>query len=288
LVTRPAEIDGVDRHSGYEKERALAWSPDGRNLAFAAGDGGSVWKVDLVAGSFAPRMKAKAESPLECLAWWSAAGESRGDGKSRAAGKQYVVRKGGGVDAYDAAASELMSQTAEPFQPQSGTDSRISLSPDGASAAQISQREGEVRIFATDPVSQRCTIDAANVSALHWSGDGQRIATISAMTQVWNTRSGALVNTIDVARPMALSPDGHELVCTAAEGPLAEICDVESGHIVRKFAAAPTPARDGEYAWSPDGRCIARGGAVWDARSGDTRDFSWVGLVLLDPLAEKD
>ena len=223
----------------------VAWSPDGRRLAFASGREGNPEVYVMNADGSRQRRLTRNAAPSYELAW-SPDGRriaflSRRDDNSEI----YVMNADGGG---------LRNLTRDP-----AGDSTFAWSPDGRKIAFMSKRDGtwDIHLMNADGSGLRnLTRHPASDSAPAWSPDGRKIAFgRDGEIHLMNADGSGLRNlTRHPASDSApaWSPDGRKI----AFGRDGEIYVMNAdGRSLRRLTR--NPASDGSPVFSPDGRKIA-------------------------------
>jgi WD40 repeat protein len=228
---------------------SIAWSPDGKRLAFTDAKGIHVWDVESDKQSF------QYEGAFSAV--WSP------DGRSLAC----VLRDNQGALVIDVAADTKLRAVGP------GAWLLLAWSPDGKAVANVSS--SWVRLYDAATGELRKSLSEAGIFSppSAWSVDGQTIAVCeNGRTTLSSVDTGAVRTVIeDTKPPLALSPDGRRVV---TGGPKHTLIVWESGGKVRIPLAGHGQDPAG-VAWSPDGKRLAsaapgeNGIILWDADQGE-------------------
>ncbi len=231
----------------------VAWSPDGRRIAFASmRDGNSEVYVMNADGSGQRRLTR--DPAQDSVRAWSPDGRKIAFVRQRARGSDvYLVNPDGG-------GQRRLTRNAAPSYD-------LAWSPDGRKIAFLSRRDdnSEIYVMNADGSGLRnLTRDPAGDSTFAWSPDGRKIAFMSKRDGTWDVHlmnadgSGLRNLTRGPAYDgnPAWSPDGRK-IAFGRDGEIYVMNADGSGQ--RNLTRSP--AYDGNPAWSPDGRKIAFGRA---------------------------
>jgi TolB protein len=235
----------------------LAWSPDGRRIAFTSGrDGNAEVYVTNADGSGQRRLTR--DPAQDSVRAWSPDGQKVAFVRERARSSDvYVVNP-------DGSGQRRLTRNAAPSYD-------LAWSPDGRRIAFLSRRDdnSEIYVMNADGSGLRnLTRDPAGDSTFAWSPDGRKIAFMSKRDGTWDVHlmnadgSGQRNLTRSPAYDShpAWSPDGRK-IAFGRDGDVYVVNADGSGQ--RNLTRSPAP--DGNPAWSPDGRKIAfgRGGEIY-------------------------
>ena len=238
---------------------AAAWSPDGRRIASAGGDGDvGLWDP---CGDGGPTWLRGHAGAVASVAWspdGARLASAGGDGTIRvwdaARGRPSFVLRGhdGGVPA-------------------------VAWSPDGTRLASGGD-DRTVRIWAAaaGAVPRVLRGHQQGAAGVAWSPDGRRVASAGrdATIRLWDPDSGEQARTlaghIDWVNRVAWSPDGARLA-SASRDTTVMVWDPAAGRVLLTLRGHGQPVRD--VAWSPDGTRLVSAGddqslRVWPAPGG--------------------
>jgi dipeptidyl aminopeptidase/acylaminoacyl peptidase len=227
----------------------VAWSRDGRRIAFASTRDGNA-EVYVMNADGSGQRRLTRDPAQDSVRAWSP------DGRKIA----FLRQRASGTDVYlvnpDGSGQRRLTRNAEPSYD-------LAWSPDGQKIAFLSRRDdnSEIYIMNGDGSGLRnLTRDPAGDSTFAWSPDGQKIAFMSKRDGTWdihliNADGNGLRNlTRSPANDSApaWSPDGRK-IAFARDGEIYVMNPDGSGQ--RNLTR--NPASDSAPAWSPDGRKIA-------------------------------
>jgi WD40 repeat protein len=233
---------------------SVAFSPDGRRIASAAGDGAvRVW--DARTG----------QEKLTLMGHASSVAYSP-DGRRIASGGFDVVRL------WDAATGQEVLSLKLGGWSKSNV---VAFSPDGRRIASAGGWDGAVRVWdaATGREALALTGHTGDVSSVAFSPDGRRIASGggNGAVRVWDAAAGQEVLSLKRGgyskSNVAFSPDGRRIASAGGDGAV-RVWDARTGQ--EKLTLKGHTGGVMSVAFSPDGRRIASAGGdgavrVWDA-----------------------
>lgn len=242
---------------------ALAWSPDGSQIATASGDGTvQVWNATTGAAIYTYTGHQNQNTSVNAVAWSQ-------DGN-------FIYSAATDVQVWSAAdGTKQFTYTGH----SNNTIHCLALSPDGKYIASGSDDQ-TVQVWDARSGTHYVTHSAnASVRSLAWSPDGTRIvSTQNDLVEVWNSSSGNTVNTYkghsgNNVNAVAWSHNGKH-VASGSDDKTVQVWDASSlsasytyyGHAQAVYALS----------WSADDSRIASGGAditvqVWNASNGSNR-----------------
>jgi hypothetical protein len=228
------------RHLGPAAEecRATAWSPDGRHIAGAVGNGKfNIW--DAATGELFKTFAGP--SGFCCSVVWSP------DGRRLAAG---IGRR---ICLWDAVSF------AQPRVLAGHTDQIrcLAWSPDGACLASASD-DSSAKIWEVANGKEINSLfgHASSVYAVAWSPDGKRVVTGSwdFSVKIWDTMTGTEVCSFDkpggisqMIYAVAWSPDARQIACSDIEGNICILDATPGGMGAAISSVQPAPARNPKY-----------------------------------------
>jgi WD40 repeat protein len=283
---QPAESDGVFFISGFAgpETRALAFSPDGKQFASAAGSTVRLWET--ATGKELPLLEGHRKAPLAIAL--------SGDGKTVVSwGTDRVLRR------WESATGKSLGE----FPAPQGTTLAV-LSPDGQTAA-LANADNTIRFLETSTGKERFRIKGLpnGAATLGFSPDGKVLAVRGGESTIrlYDAANGSELRQI-VLRPgnnpppngviiiggrgrrsggsgpgLVFSPDGKLLVAPGPNNGNARatlvIIDVSTGKELRKIASTQAVR---SFAFSPDGRSLATENAdrtvtLWEVASAKER-----------------
>jgi len=289
---------------------ALAWSPDGKRLATAAGgsQGANFQVWDATTGQQLASYGGQLTFP-SCLAW------SLDGTRILSGGKPADSTDLNNFRIWDAATGKLLVE----FGSRNVGAERIYLqgaawSPDGSRiAASVAIYADPTivypdealqiwdvatnRLLSTDPVASSAPFQLLN--AVAWSPDSKELALSdgTSTVQIWDVTTSKLLLTYrghtTPVQPLAWSPDGRFLA-SASGYPEVQVWNPATGALVFRYQGH-TAGVDA-LAWSPDSKRIVSGSQsaggigedhpiqVWDAFTGQ-HPFYYAGLSSATALA---
>src|SRR5258707_1059295 len=265
---------------------ALAWSPDGKQLATSTQ--GKIWLWDVASNHYRALLDARlAGGSVKALAWSP-------DGRFLAVGSNPIKiadpKDGkviGTVSAdypYSPVAGQTTLVTALAWSPPNPNGNMLAVATQPARAASRvfiwNMRTGTGTYTFTQQGS------ASSITSVSWSDDSRYVASTDAQTvQAWDIRNGYLIfeHALDAATGVAWSPNAGLLAFVSKH--TTQIWNVwqgsnKAGRLFSSYAAANGAAANGALSWSPKGQYLATasGSAVtiFDASSG-TRIYTYTG-----------
>ena len=265
--TRTWKRVGEPLRSSQGRWEGLDWSPDGRTLAIAGGEGRvELWDVSTrkELREFEDPAAASADDPALATVRFSP------DGSILAAGGQEANH----VTVWNAATGRVLGRPMAVKPPGSGGAQSISFSPDSRRIA-VPGSAGKVGIWAvaTGRKVRRLAIGNAGVGSVIFARGGRAIIATddSGRVSFVDVRTGRpwrdpLSVGDNGADSLDLSPDGRLLAVASYDGPVF-VWDVKTGTPYGAPLAADTSPPNG-VTFSPDGRTLVTGhldsAVVWD------------------------
>jgi WD40 repeat protein len=257
---------------------ALAWSPDGKQLATSTQ--GKIWLWDVASNHYRVLLNARlAGGSVKALAWSP-------DGRFLAVGSNPIEI----VDPLGGKVVETVSADY-PYLPVSGQTTLVTAlawSPDGTMLAVATQHvRSTAWVFVwnmqTGTGIYTFTQQGASsvISAVSWSDDSRYVASTDAQTvQAWDIRNGYVIfeQTLDAATNVAWSPNGGLLAFAYKH--TTQIWNVWQGSNKAGKLVSSYPATNGVLSWSPKGQYLATASGntviIFDASSG-ARIYTYAG-----------
>jgi len=241
------------------EDRFPLWSPDGRLIAFASLATGAddSWGLWLMNADGTRQRRLASHIIAKSTRGWSP------DGKRIVL--TAVIADNVDIQAVDVQTGQLTRLTSAP-----GEDRDPSWSPDGRQLAFSSSREGLPQVYVMDADGshqRRLTNQVTAALAPRWSSDGALIAFTSGPDgdrdlYLMNATGGTVQRLTQGAHltrdHAAWSPDGSRIAVQIADGKDYNIGIVRLGNAPRApLLVASSPAYDGSFTWSPDGKHLA-------------------------------
>ena len=274
---------------GLRARRPWPWRPDGRLLAAADPDAGTITLRSLPDGRRLADLPAE-HARIEGLAFGRDARRRGGSPPPEAAWQLAAGALGGDVTVWD-----LTSHALRTHCPGAREDVyALAFSPDGTLLASAGRQRPLVWDAATGRLLLK--LDAHNtMPGVAFSPDGRRVAVVSlpfwtppgdAGVDVWELENGRGMRTLlgltAATTRLAYSPDGR-LIAALSENWRAALWEADAGRL-RFLLDAPVGAFVDScgMAFSPDGKRLAaaagEGARLWDVATGDE-----VGAWALPP-----
>jgi WD40 repeat protein len=249
------DVDNGNSLGSFKHDRALpmalAFSPDGEELALGGPDG----RVRTGKNVFMPRddslLGSLPKSEGWCLAFTP-------DGNTLAAGYDHEK----GMEHQTARLWDITTKQAKSLTGHDATVMALAVSPDGSTLATASY-DRTVRLW--DMAVGKCLHELRGhtdaVRAVAFSPDGERVASAGSDLSIrtWNVKHGTLEGNWpghgDMIRSLAFSPDG-KLLISAANDRTIKIWNATAGTLLRAIAAESNVQ---SVACSPDGVLLASG-----------------------------
>jgi WD40 repeat protein/tRNA A-37 threonylcarbamoyl transferase component Bud32 len=249
---------------------AVAWSPDGSQLATASEEG-AVRLVDAASGEELRLLSGPTDSALGAaisLAWSP-------DGSQVASGSE-----GGMVRVWDTASGQEVNTLTGHLYEAYG----VAWSPDSTRLVSAS-RDATVRLWDVASGGELQVLDSHldQVSSVAWTADGSRLATGSAdlTIRIWDGDSGqeqlVMTGHTEPIASVAWSAGGDRLASGAFDNTI-RIWDPASGEELGLLSGHTRPVVS--LAWSPDGSRLVSGSVdgsirVWNPATGEE-----TGLIM--------
>ena len=261
---------------GHREGYYVAFSPDGKTLAWQGGSGVKI-------GEVATGLEwATLEGDVAC---WCVAFSPDGKTLAGAIASMPDWREGlGQVKLWDLHTGRERTTLYGP----KGQVRRLAFSPDGKTLATGSEG-GFLRLWDVVTQQEQATTQAhtAPVIALAFAPDGKTLATASAwgdaLVKLWDlaTRSPRAAREFSGAASLAFSPDGKTLATGGSEG--VRLWDITTGKL-RATRNGPPGGKIFSVAFSPDGKNLAFGTRarslhLWSPRTNQERVFPNLGAV---------
>jgi WD40 repeat protein len=268
-----------ERRAGpFNCPKAIAFSPDGSQLAI--GDREGVWLWEYTKGQEPRRLARSAEIPypppvekwvppakmeVTAIAWAA-------DGRSVAWSDAVGTVK---VREFQAKKARVASKGPEGLQALLGRIwGAVAFSPDGRTLA-FAASDHSVRLWAIAVGKQKARLAGheEDVAAVVFSPDGKTVATgAGGSVRLWEATTGKERRSLACpgVYAVAFSRDGKMIAAGAGDG-LIRLWAWPSGNVIRNIQGQYTGI--GSVAFSPDGKIIASGGEdeavrLWDVVSG--------------------
>jgi WD40 repeat protein len=267
-------------------DRKVAFSPDGKRLAFAADDN-TVKVCDAQTGQELRVLKGHTQ-------WVSSVAFSP-DGKRLASGGPTKAYDAGEVKVWDAQTGHELLSLKWPIVPVNS----VVFSPDGkrlaaGSSGYDKQRKalpGNVKLLDAQTGQELLSLKGptGGVHCVAFSPDGKRLASASTdePVKVWDTQTGQELLSLKVGgESVTFSPDGKRLASAALTEPM-KVWDAQTGQELLTLQG-----RGRGVSFSPDGKRLASAGQrqvkVWDTQTGqELLSFKghtgWVTCVVFSP-----
>ncbi len=293
-------VKSLNRGASYARFHAgtfpdgIAWSPDGKTLAFASnGNAISLWNSDTegvirtlyghsdyvqsVAWSPDGKTLASASSDKTIRLWNLGTGEAT---RTLSGHSDYVQSVAWSPDG-KTLASASSDKTIRLWNPETGETIRIlaghsdsvwsiAWSPDGKTLASASS-DKTIRLWNPD-TGETIRILAGNtdsVLSVSWSPDGKALASASndKTIRLWNPSTGETIRTFAghsaPVLSVAWSPDGKTLASASSDKTI-RLWNPSTGETIRTFVGHSAAVI--RVAWSPDGKALASASNDWTIR----------------------
>ena len=258
-------MDAAGRHQRRltrrsTEDRFPLWSPDGRQIAFSslAGSGAEdSWELWLMNADGTRQRRLASHIIAKSTRGWSP------DGTHIA----LTAVASNNVDIYKV---DVQSGRATRLTSGSGEDRDPSWSPDGTELTFSSNRDGTPQVYVMDASGRnqrQLTSEAVGALAPRWSPDGALIAFTSGPDgnrdlYLTGTKAGTVRRVTMGAHltrdPASWSPDGSRIAVQIADLKDYNVGIVRLGNEPRApLLIASSPAYDGSFTWSPDGKQLA-------------------------------
>lgn len=257
---------------------ALAWSPDGKQLATSTE--GKIWIWDMLSNQYRPLIDAQlAGSSVKALAW--------------SPNGNYLAVGSNPIQIVNTVSGKTLSVYSAdyPYLPVTGQTTLVTAlawSPDGTMLAVATQHtDGTCLVFVwnmqtgTGIYTFRSQGSPGGISAVSWSGDDKYVASSDGQSvQAWDAHNGFVFFTqkLDTATDVAWSPGGGLLAFVNQHA--TQIWDVWQGSNHMGKLVGSYPATNGALSWSPKGQYLATANAnqvfIYEASSG-TRIYTYTG-----------
>jgi WD40 repeat protein len=261
---------------GYAASPFIAWSPDGRTLAYNLTGNQGVETIELKAGAKPRRLE---DAGGSILAWSP-------DGKTIARGNQHISNR---VALYDALTGKRLRLLSEATLPGA-----VACSPDGRTLGVYEVAKAAITLSSVDN-GELITVFKDTASPLAWSPDGKTLA-LHAFAKgdiLLHEPGGKLRHVLrGWATELAWSPDGKVLASSSWLEKRVLLWDAGKGEQLKEVG--PLPERAQHLSWSPDGRLLAFevpqiGWHIWDVQknklTNDPKEWK-VSALLFRPTAQ--
>jgi len=232
----------------YKADESVAFSPDGRLLAFAPGyDAVQLWDVrDVQSGRFVRMLEGHTD--------WVRSVAFAPDGRLLASASNDKT-----VRLWDAQTGALL----RTLEGHTDEVTSVAFSPDGRLLASASD-DKTVRLWDVQSGRLVRTLEGHTgyVRSVAFSPDGRLLASASGdkTVRLWDVASGQLVRTLeghtDLVTSVAFAPDGRLLASGSNDGTI-RLWDAPTGALLRTLEGHTRSVQS--VAFSPDGRLLASG-----------------------------
>ena len=275
LYAQPGNTIAVSPPS-TEAFYALAWSPDGKQLALSTQ--GKVWIWDVASNHYQPLLDT--HSGVKALAW-SPNGRSLAVGSSPI---QIVDPASGNVIGTYSADYPIL-----PVPGQTTLVTALAWSPDGTMLTVATQHtDGACYVFVWNMLTGTgintftAQGSASGIPSVSWSGDNRYVASSDGHTvQAWDIRNPSNVifkHVVDATTNVAWSPKPGWLAFVNKH--TTQIWDVWQGNNQEGQLVSSYPAVNGVLSWSPQGQYLATASKnaviIFEASSG-THIYTYTG-----------